>query len=340
MTTDRPSPTAAARRLFDQAIVIDGLDTSAFGSAQVFRELRDGGVTALNATSAIWEGFADTLDNITRWLEWFREYDAYIRPVRCVADIHAAKAEGRAGIILGWQNTTPVENDVRRFALFHALGVRVAQLTYNERNLFGNGCWERRDDGLSHIGLAAVRELNRLGILIDLSHVGDRTVLDTIEHSEQPVAFTHANARSQIDYPRNKTDEAIRALVANGGVVGANAFPNHHPDHYDSTLDQYVDAVDYLVQMVGPDHVAIGTDFCMGRTREWFAWIGSSHGFEPLLQAGNVPQPYRHLRGFAGPLEFVNVADALLRRGYSDDDAHKILGGNWLRLFGKVWRED
>ena len=310
------------------------------GEERIFRDLRDGGVRAVNATTAIWEGFQETLDITTSWLRWFSDYADYIRPVRRVADIHAAKAEGRTGIILGWQNATPVENDVRRFRLFHELGVRIVQLTYNERNLFGDGCWERTDEGLSRIGLAAIREMNQLGILIDLSHVGDRTVLETIEHSEQPVAFTHANARSQFGHPRNKTDEAIRELTAKGGVVGANAIPGHHPHGYESTLGDYLDAVDYLVQMVGVDHVAIGTDFCMGRTRAWFAWIGSSHGREPFLDAGATPEPYRHLHGFASPLEFVNVADGLLRRGYDQDATRKILGENWLRLFGHVWGGD
>ena len=210
-------------------MVIDGLDTSNWGAEQIFRELRDGGVTACNATSAIWHNFQETLDNITTWLHWFEEFSEYIRPIHTVADIRAAKAEGRTGIILGWQNATPVESDVRRFRLFHALGVRIVQLTYNERNLFGNGCWERTDEGLSVLGLAAIREMNKLGILIDLSHVGDRTVLDTIEHSEQPVAFTHANARSQTDYPRNKTDEAIRALTAKGGDGGRQRLPQPPP---------------------------------------------------------------------------------------------------------------
>ena len=141
------------------------------GEERIFRDLRDGGVRAVNATTAIWEGFQETLDITSSWLRWFSDYADYIRPVRRVADIHAAKAEGRTGIILGWQNATPVENDVRRFRLFHELGVRIVQLTYNERNLFGDGCWERTDEGLSRIGLAAIREMNQLGILIDLSHV-------------------------------------------------------------------------------------------------------------------------------------------------------------------------
>ena len=347
MTTEQWTPSSTTQKLFNEAIVIDGLDTSDWGDERIFSDLRDGGLTAINASTAVWENFHETLELPTAWLRWFDEYSAYIRPVHRVADIHAAKAEGRTGIILGWQNATPVENDVRRFRLFHALGVRIVQLTYNERNLFGDGCWELNDGGVSNIGQAAIREMNQLGILIDLSHVGDRTVLDTIEFSEQPVAFTHVNARSKFDHPRNKTDEAIRKLTDRGGIVGANAIPGHHPRGYDSTLEDYLDSVDYLVQMVGVDHVAIGTDFCMGRTREWFSWIGASHGREPFLDAAGapgdpsgIPQPYRALHGFASPLEFVNVAEGLLRRGYDDDATRMILGGNWLQLLGHVWGDD
>jgi membrane dipeptidase len=346
MSTERHPPSFAARRLFNEAIVIDGLNTSNWGEEGIFRDLRDGGLTAVNASVAVWEGFQETMDLTASWLHWFADYAAYIRPIRRVADIRTAKGEGRTGIILGWQNTSPVENDIRRFRLFHELGVRVVQLTYNERNLFGDGCWEPNDGGLSHIGRAAIGEMNELGILIDLSHVGDRTVLETIEHSKQPVAFTHANARSQFDHPRNKTDEAIRKLAQGGGVVGANAIPGHHPNAYESTLEDYLQTVDYLVQMVGIDHVAIGTDFCMGRTLEWFGWIGRSHGLGPTpvppkyQDEMEIPQPYRALHGFSSPLEFVNVADGLLSLGYDEEATRKILGENWLRLFGQVWGED
>src|SRR5690242_7575285 len=132
-----------AATLYRDAIAIDGLDTSRWGSEAVYRDLRDGGVTAINATIAIWDDFRSTLGHITDWLGWFERYADLIRPVHSVADIRAAKAERRTGIILGWQNATPIEKDLRRLALFHRLGVRIIQLTYNERNLLGNGCYER-----------------------------------------------------------------------------------------------------------------------------------------------------------------------------------------------------
>ena len=154
-----------------------------------------------------------------------QRYDDILIPVKTAADILQAKQEGKVGVILGWQNASPIENHLSRFDLFHTLGVRIIQITYNERNLLGNGCYERRDEGLTNFGIDAIKEMNRLGILIDLSHVGDHTTLEAIELSEKPVAITHANARAFVNHVRNKTDEALLLLVEKGGVIGANAFP-------------------------------------------------------------------------------------------------------------------
>ena len=134
-------------------------------------------------------------------------------------DINCAKQVGKVGVVLGFQNASPIENDLNRLALFRQLGVGIIQVTYHERNLLGNGCYERRDDGLSNFGIDAVREMNQVGILIDLSHVGERSTLETIDFSEKPVACTHANAKSYHDVPRNKTDEALKLMAENGGVV-------------------------------------------------------------------------------------------------------------------------
>jgi membrane dipeptidase len=179
--------------------------------------------------------------------------------------------------------------------------------------------------------------MNRTGILIDLSHTGDRSSLEAIETSTMPVSFTHANARSQDDHPRNKTDEAIKALVERGGVIGANAFPMFLPAGYDSGISDYVDRIDFLVDMVGVDAVAIGTDFCQAQPKSWFEWIFSSQGSVPAGHVPHTPEPYRHLRGMEGTLQFESIAVELDRRGYVAADVKKIIGGNWLRLFGEVW---
>jgi membrane dipeptidase len=319
-------------------LTIDGLNTSLWGQRGVFEDLVTGGVTAINATIAIWDDFESTLAAIAGWYGIFEQYSDLIRPVRSIADIHDARETARCGVIFGWQNATPIGTDLRRLSLFHDLGVRIIQLTYNERNLLGNGCYELHDEGLSKFGRAAVHEMNRTGILIDLSHVGDRTTLDVIELSEKPVTITHSNARSMDDHPRNKTDETIKLLAEKGGVIGSNSFPMFFPRGFQSTLDDYLDRVEYLLQLVGPDHVALGSDLCQDQPRAWFEWLFSSQGTIPAEQVAETPEPYTHLHGFSSAAEFQNIAAVLEKRGYSSADVGKIMGENWLQLFGKVWR--
>jgi len=327
-----------ATQVYDAATVIDGLNVSRWESPAVYRSVHAGGVTAFNATTAIWEGYRETMDNIAAWLRRFDEYGDTLMQALTVDDILQAKREGKTAVIIGWQNATPIENDLNRLVLFHALGVRIVQLTYNERNLLGNGCYERSDDGLSNFGVDAVREMNELGILIDLSHVGDRTTLDTIEVSEQPVAFTHANARSFFNHMRNKTDDALKLLVEKGGVVGANAFPTFLHNGYESTLSDFVDAIDDLVERVGINHVAIGTDFCQDQPHSFFEWLFTLQGTKYRPMPLDIPDPHHHPHGFETPDRMPDLAEALLSRGYSGEDTSKVLGGNWLRLFHDVWK--
>lgn len=323
--------------LYREAIVIDGLNVSNWQSPAVFQSLHAGRITAINATCAVWDGFVQTMDNHAAWLRRFGEYAEVLAQVRSTADILRCKREGRVGVILGWQNAAPIENELDRLALFYELGVRIIQLTYNERNLVGNGCYERVDGGLSGFGVDAVREMNRLGILIDLSHVGDQTTLDAIDCSDKPVACTHANARAFFDHVRNKTDEALQRIADKGGVIGANAFPPFLRRGFDSTLEDYLDAIDDLVARVGVDHVGIGTDYTQDQPAVFFDWLFAQQGTKPRDRPVAYPQPVVHPRGMETPEQLPNLAGGLLDRGYSTADAAKILGGNWLRLFGEVW---
>lgn len=331
-----------ARKIYDDALVIDGLSICNWNSDAVFRQLRAGNITAINATVSTWENFIQTMAHLTAWMRRFRERDD-IMHVKSTADILAAKQQGKTGIILGFQNASPIENELDRLGLFLALGVRVIQLTYHETNLLGSGCWERNDAGLSNFGVDAVREMNRLGILIDLSHVGPRTTLDAIELSEKPVAITHANARSFCDHPRNKEEEALRRLAEKGGVVGATSYTPFLPKGYDSTVEDFVDAIDNMVERIGIDHVAIGTDSTHDQPLEFWHYIASQQGtrFPSTFADGSVPytevsfQP----RGMATLPEFPNVADALANRGYIAAEITKLLGGNWMRLFEQVWND-
>jgi membrane dipeptidase len=330
--------TEEVRRLFESAIVIDGLDVSEWGNDDTYTQLRAGGVTAINATLTVWEGFSPLADQIQRWLTRFDEFATLIRPVHDVSDIRAAKAEGRTGVIFGVQDTAPIENDLGRIQLLYALGVRIMQLTYNERNLIGDGCYESTDVGLSRFGHDVIREMNATGILIDLSHCGNQTTLEAIDASAIPVAITHSNARALFPHPRNKSDEVIRLLSDRKGVIGANAYPLFFPNGYETTIGEFVDGIEYLIELAGIDHVAIGTDFCHGRSPEWFAWaFSTSHGRRLPESLPEIPHPHRQLIGFEDARRFVDLCGALLDRGYSEADVRKVLGENWLRLFSETW---
>ena len=325
--------------IYDDSIVIDGLNVSNWDSRAVYDSLSNGRVTAINATIAVWEGFHETLDNTSAWMRRFQEQSATLSQVRTADDILRAKEQGRVGVALGWQNASPIENHLDRLELFHQFGVRVIQITYNERNLVGNGCFERVDDGLSNFGVDLVREMDRLGILIDLSHVGDRTTLEAIELSENPVACTHANARSFFDHVRNKTDDALKLLAEKGGVVGANAFPPFLRSEWESTLSDYVDAIDDLVERIGIDHVGIGTDYTQDQSRDFFRWLLSRQGTIPQEEwLASFPDPVVHPTGMETPNKLSAVSRELQDRGYTEQDIEKVLGGNWLRLFRQVWR--
>ena len=329
-----------ARKIYDEAIVIDGLNVSNWESDAVFERLRTGNITAINATVATWENFVQTMAHLTAWMRRFRERHDIVQ-VKETADIHAAKKLGKTGIILSFQNASPIENELDRLGLFLALGVRVIQLTYHETNLLGSGCWERNDCGLSNFGVDAVREMNRLGIVIDLSHVGPKTTMDAIEMSEQPVAITHANARSFCGHPRNKEEEALKLLAEKGGVVGATSFANFLPKGFDSTVEDFVDAIDDMVERIGLDHVAIGTDSTHDQPLEFWHYIVSQQGtkFPSTFADGSVP--YTELsfqpKGIDSPAEFPNLAEALANRGYRAEEITKLLGGNWMSLFERVW---
>ena len=253
-------------------------------------------------------------------------------------DFHKAKEEGKIGLVLGFQNATPLGNDwLNYLPAFHALGVRVIQLTYNETNLLGSGCQEPVDIGLTGYGRQVVRAMNQLGMLVDLSHVGDRTCMETIEVSQDPVVLSHANPRALNSNSRNKPDEIIKAIAAKGGVIGCVAWAvlaSTKEGVYPTVFD-YVDHIDYLVNLVGIDHVMVGSDI-----NENLRSLPVKSTFETIYSFmlgvyGNTPGPAT--TGFASVEEFPNLTRALVKRGYSDSDILKIWSGNAIRVAKQVW---
>lgn len=316
---------------------IDGLQAGRV-DRKTLEDMRAGDLSAVTVTLGFWEDATATMDNIGRWRDLARENSDLIRLVETPADIELAEEEGRTGVLLGLQNTDALQGRLRFAELFRLMGVLVMQLTYNNQNTFGGSCYEPSDSGLSRFGHELVREMNRIGMLIDLSHVGDRTSREVIEASTTPVAFTHANPTFLYDHKRNKSRGTLEALVARNGVLGLATYPNITGDWADSP-ERWTEMVERTVEAIGIDHVGIGTDLSPGLDESDYAWMrkgqwtreanyGAGRPGGPVL----VPWP-----GWCNaPSKFPAFEAGLRSRGFSEEDTAKVMGGNFLRLYKEV----
>lgn len=325
-------------RLHQQAIVIDGLQTCDW-SRSIFAEMRDGGITAVNCASLLWENFKEGIDYVSHWKRLLRDNDDLIRPVRRLEDIQAAKEENRTGIILGWQNTSPLEDKLEYVEIFKDLGVGVMQLTYNTQNYSGAGYLEARDSGLTGFGHEVLAEMNRVGVLCDLSHVGERTAAEAIAASRAPVCISHVLPRALKDVKRNKPDELLVGCAQGGGLIGISLFSPGLAAGNDATVEDYLDAMSYVIDLVGEDHVGIGTDFSQDRPRPgpWLLWANRDKGTARTLTefgSAKINKP----QGIARIREFPNITERMLARGWGEARVRKLLGENWLRVLGSAWQ--
>jgi microsomal dipeptidase-like Zn-dependent dipeptidase len=311
-------------------LVFDGLQISNW-DRNTLEEVRRGGVHGINATCAVWEGTLETIRNIGDWLVLQNDSPDLARLVTSASEIREAAADGVVGVVLGFQNTSPFEQDYSTVEIFHKLGVRIAQLTYNIQNYVGGSCYDPDDSGLTRFGGRIVEEMNRVGMLVDLSHVGNRTSLDAIHHSIKPVSITHANPLWFSDTPRNKPDEVMQAVVDRGGVVGACLYPNVIGGA-ETTREAFCDMVIRLVDQLGPDHVAIGSDSARNWDSSYVTFLRDGR-WKPKQ---NVQWP-EWSAWFQSPEDFPALANALSDRGLPDEVLTKVLGENWMTLFETVF---
>ena len=318
--------------LHKSAIVIDGLIVSRW-SREVFEDMHRGGLTAANCTCSVWEGLRDTMINIGRWKRAFVEHADLIMQVRSAADIRRAKALGKVGIILGWQNTSGIEDRLDLLEIYKDAGVSVIQLTYNTQNLVGSGCWEDRDSGLSGFGREVIDEMNRLGMLIDLSHVGPRTSSEAIAYSKRPCAYTHVAPRGAFDNARNKTDEQLREIIDRGGFVGVATYPPFMKTGANTTLDDCVELFEYMINVCGEANVGIGTDSTQGHGDDFFDWLRQDKGYARRANPGRGRAPF--VKGMETLADYPRLTEAMIRRGWPESRIRAVLGENWLRFLGE-----
>lgn len=258
--------------------------------------------------------------------------------VRSAEDIeHAHQHNLKAGIVT-CQETDGFEKDLNLLEQMYHFGLRVVQLTYNNHNQIGAGCMEENNAGLSTFGKTFVAKLNELGIVVDTGHCGKQTTLDACKYSTKPVIASHTGAENVYFHSRSKSDEEILAIANTGGVVGIFAMPWFiAEDPEDTTIEHFLDHIDYVVKLAGVDHVGIGTDWPMPQTK-WMAvafkqLFAPSIGFKP----GDGPST-EYVKGLKDYRSFLNITRGLMARGYQDEEIIKIIGGNWMRVFKEVWK--
>lgn len=311
-----------------EGLAVSGLDA-------VFDGLMGG--TATITSNAGWK-WSDVVHDLGMRLADIAHQDMLVRG-EDLADIRRAHETGRIAFIPTLEAATPIENEVDRLDVLYGLGIRCAGIAYGEANALGSGLREARDGGLTDLGRAAVRRMNRLGMAIDVSHSGEQTSLDVIAASERPVFISHTGARALWDIPRMKTDAVLTACAARGGVVGIMAVPYttvtaRHPRH---SIESVMEHFEYVVNLIGIDHVAFGPDTLYGDhvgLSASLARLGSGSG----TQAGPRAAEVEYVDGLENPSEiFPNVVRWLVARGYSDADIAKVIGGNVMRALGEIW---
>lgn len=309
-----------------------------------FATLKDHGVTAYCVTAfrPLHTGEA-AMDGLADWWRVARTYPDDVVLALKAEDIVEAKESGRAALVLAAQGGDFLAQNLNRLELFYRMGLRVMIPAYNSRSPLADGLMEPENSGLSNMGRRWVAECNRLGIVIDLTHVGRKSSMEAMALSKQPVVFTHSNPRALVDNPRNVDDEQIKTCAAMGGVVGVTNFGplNFRPEMTGRPqLNDFLELIDYIVNLVGIDHVSIGTDMSHGtypdgdliRTRN----TGSASRYSQLIEVSSRSR-LRYVEGFDDYGQINGVIDALGSRGYSDADVGKILGENLLRVFKEVW---
>ncbi|MEM7170409.1 MAG: membrane dipeptidase [Pseudomonadota bacterium] len=305
-------------------------------SEKIFREMSEGGVSAVHVTITYHEDFRETVQNIEDWNRRFVEFADLIMPGRTADDVELAHSQGRTAIFFGFQNCSPIEDDIGLVEICHQLGARFMQLSYNNQSLLATGCYEAEDPGITRMGKQVIREMNRVGLVVDMSHSAERSTLEAIELSHRPIAITHANPSFWHPALRNKSDDVLRALAKSGGILGFSLYPHHLKNKSDCTLESFCGAIAQAAEMVGVDALGIGSDLCQDQPNSVVEWMRNGrwtldrdYGEGSKSQAGFPPQP----AWFKDNRDFANIAQGLGDVGFAPEEVEKIMGRNWLDFF-------
>ncbi len=308
-------------------------------SRKIFEINRSAGLDAVHVTIVYHEDFDELQLEIKKWEKLFHENSDLIFLGKNFQDIDKANKENKTAIFFGFQNCSPIEDDINLVEKVHQLGCRFMQLTYNNQSLLATGCYEKVDSGVTNFGREVIREMNRVGLVVDMSHSAEKSTLDAIEFSEKPIAVTHANPSFWHPAKRNKSSDLLKILSDSGGMLGLSLYPHHLKDNTNCSLDSFCEMVAKTAEIMDVKKIGIGSDLCLDHPDtvvEWMrngSWSKSkNYGEGSKNKPGFPKQPdwFLDARGFS------NIEKGLKKVGFSDTETHGILGNNWYNFYKTI----
>ena len=306
---------------------------------KVFEINREAKLDAVHVTIVYHEDYDEFLNEVKKWQKLFDENSDLIFHGSNYKDIEKAQLEKKTAIFFGFQNCSPIEDDIRLVEKIHNLGCRFMQLTYNNQSLLATGCYEKNDSGVTNFGREVIKEMNRVGIVIDMSHSAEKSTLDAIDISEKPIAITHANPSFWHAAKRNKSKDLLKALSDNGGMLGLSLYPHHLKDNTNCSLESFCEMVARTSEVMGVKNLGIGSDLCLNQPDEIVEWMrngtwskGKNYGEGSKNKPGFPMQPdwFQDARGF------LNLETGLKKVGFSETETNAILGNNWYNFYKTI----
>ncbi|MCD9462147.1 membrane dipeptidase [Photobacterium phosphoreum] len=320
--------------MYNDHIIIDGLQYCHW-DRPYFKRLQASGITAVHATMVYHEDARQTLTRFGEWNRLFEQHADLIMPVRSVEDIKIAKATHKVGIFLGAQNCSPIDDEIDLIAVMRQQGLLIMQLTYNNQSLLATGCYEQEDNGVTRFGKQAIAEMNRVGMIIDMSHSAERSTLEAIDLSSRPICISHANPSFAHSARRNKSNQVIRSLAQRDGLIGFSLYPFHLPNGSQCRLDDFCRMVATTAELVGVKHLGIGSDLCLNQPQSVLEWMRNGRWSKTMDYgegcSNNAGWP-ANLPWFNDQHGMENIYQGLLKHGFNDTETAQILGGNWFNF--------
>ena len=308
-------------------------------SREIFQINRDAGLDAVHVTVVYHEDYDEFLKRVNEWDVHFKQNSDLIFHGKNYKDIEKAKSENKTAIFFGFQNCSPIEDDIGLVEKVHEHGCRFMQLTYNNQSLLATGCYEKNDSGVTNFGKEAIREMNRVGIVIDMSHSAEKSTFDAIELSEKPIAITHANPSFWYKALRNKSTDLLKALADNKGILGLSLYAHHLKDSTNCKLESFCEMAAKTAEIMGVKNIGIGSDLCLNQPDSVVEWMRNgtwtktkNYGEGSKSKAGFPKQPvwFEDARGFK------NLESGLKKIGFNQGEVDGILGNNWYNFYKNI----